>query len=430
MNKLMATAFMTGVFLFLTAGCAASAAAAAVQSGSVSGVESTATAVQTTAPQASGTAQGGAIVLSGSEPHSITSGGSYTVSGTLTDAQLIVNTTDAVALELAGVSIKNSAGAAIAIENAKEVTISLKAGTVNTLEDGGDTEYNAVIFSNDTLIIEGGGELNLTAKQAHGIESDDDIIINGGNININAVKDGIHAKDELTVNGGVINIPSAYEGLESKGTLTINGGEITALCTDDGVNAGTLLTITGGKVYVKSTMGDGIDCNGEIYQSGGTVVTEGAGGAEGGIDCDRNNLTITGGTLVAVGGTGGSVPTQSTSTQYSAVLAGAAANTLLTIQGESGEAISFKAADAYQCIVLSSPLLQKDKTYTVYTSGTVTGGESVGGLVSGGAYSGGTEREAFTASAVVTTQGITVGMGGGKGGGMRGTPPPAAAVGN
>lgn len=375
-------------------------------------------------------ASAGTITLEQGKTETISKGGSYTVSGTITDGQMIVDTTDKVSLEFAGVSITNSNGAALQILNAKEVTLTLKESTENTLTDGGAGEYNAALFSNDTLIIEGDGKLTVTGNQAHAIESDDDVIVNGGQLVLTAVKDGIHANDNITINGGSIEMAEGYEGIESKGDIIINGGSINLLCSDDGINAATDLTINGGEVYAQATIGDAIDSNGTINLKGGTVVAVGGRQPECGIDCDNNGFSVTGGTLIATGASN-STPTEASSTQCSVSLSGVAANTVLRLEDENGAVFTYQAAEAYQSILVSSPLLENGKSYTIYSGGEVTGGTDFHGLYSDASYSGGTQGENFTISAMVTLQGGSTGMGGGGGhmgggggkGMMGGTPP-------
>lgn len=422
MKKTASILISLTVMLFALAGCDANASqggttssAQAGNSGTQSNSDTTTSGSNTvTTPTSYTNAQ--AIVLADEKSKTISAGGTYSVSGKLSDGQLIINTTERVYLELAGVSITNSSGAAIVVEDAKEITITLKAGTENTLTDGGTSDYNATLFSNDTIVLEGEGNLSITGNQGHGIESDDDIIINEGNITITALTDGVHASDNITINGGSISVPSAYEGIESKGDIIINDGDINLLCSDDGLNAATGITINGGNIYTKATKGDAIDSNGAINLIGGTVVAVGAGQPEGGIDCDRNNFTLSGGTLIATGGTN-STPTESTSTQPSVLLAGVAADTIIHLEDASGEVLTFKSEIACQSIVYSSPQLEKGKEYTIYTGGTVTGGSNFNGLYTDASYSGGTKSSSFTTESMVTISGGSTGMGGGGGGG-------------
>lgn len=110
----------------------------------------------------------------------------------------------------------------------------------------------------------------------------------------------------LTISGGDVMVRTAGtngEGIESKGTLNITDGSVMVAAYDDAINASSDLTISGGTVVAVGTNNDGIDTNGNLYIKGGTTVAYGANGAEAGIDADESHaLYITGGSLFAIGG--------------------------------------------------------------------------------------------------------------------------------
>ena len=146
----------------------------------------------------------------------ITAGGNYRLSGTLANGTVQVNTTESVKLTLSGAKITNASGPAIYVANADKVTIVLAEGTTNSLTDGKTYtlgEAKGALFSNDTLKIKGSGALVVTGNAQHGIASDDNIVIEGGNITVSAAVDGLHANNNITVNGGTIKIVKANDGL-------------------------------------------------------------------------------------------------------------------------------------------------------------------------------------------------------------------------
>jgi hypothetical protein len=82
----------------------------------------------------------------------ITAEGTYVLSGSLTDGQVIIDAADAhVTLVLDGVDISSSTGAAIAATAADEVTVITADGSENTLSDtdgyADDAEVNAALYS-------------------------------------------------------------------------------------------------------------------------------------------------------------------------------------------------------------------------------------------------------------------------------------------
>lgn len=186
----------------------------------------------------------------------ITAGGDYLVKGSTDNGQVCVSTAteEKVKVILDGVKIANSTGPAIMIDEAKRCTVELLEGTVSVLRDGAKDKINdGVIFSNDTLRIKGGGELCIYSNNAHGIASDDDVIIEGGTFEINSIKSGIYAHDDITINDGDLTILGGTNGLKSKGTININGGR----CVVSGgtkeekssIYAGGPFNYTGGYVF-------------------------------------------------------------------------------------------------------------------------------------------------------------------------------------
>ena len=129
----------------------------------------------------------------------ITAIGTYNISGTLNNGQIIVDTEDegTVNLVLNGATINNSTSAPIYVRSADKTVITLADGTQNDVTDGAAYTYddaeaeepNAAIFSKDDLTINGGGALTVTANFNDGITSKDDLKITSGVITVNAVND-------------------------------------------------------------------------------------------------------------------------------------------------------------------------------------------------------------------------------------------------
>ena len=129
------------------------------------------------------TSPGSGVIISGSNA-TITSAGTYEVSGTLTAGQIIINTEDegVVKLVLNGADITCSESSAIYIENSPKTTIVLADNTENKLTDAAnytgltaeEDEPNAAVFSKDDLTIEGSGSLTVKANYNNGIQGKDD----------------------------------------------------------------------------------------------------------------------------------------------------------------------------------------------------------------------------------------------------------------
>ncbi len=276
-----------------------------------------------------------------------------------------------------------------------------------------------------------------TGKGGKGISADGTLVINGGTVSVTTTGDqyiydtnndtaakGIKSDGNLTINGGSIKIRTSRteaEGLESKATLTITGGEVDIEAYDDGINATTHIQIDGGNIYCNSTTNDAIDSNGTLTVSGGVVIAAGATRPEAGFDCDNNRFSITGGTLIGLGGSTSS-PTANSSTQRSLIFnASTTGIQVIRIEATSGgkEVLTFKLPKTYSSqmtMLFSSPALTANTGYTIYTGGSILGGSNFHGFYTGATYTKGTAAGTFTtgsAAGAVSTVGTAQGPGGG-----------------
>lgn len=199
----------------------------------------------------------------------ITAAGTYSIKGTLTDGQIIVNAgdNDKVYIILNGVNITYSNNAPIYVKNAKKAIISLADNTENSIKDGekytfedtASDEPNAAIFSKSDLIFIGNGSLKVDGKYKNGIVSKDDLKIQSGNIAVNAVGDGIKGKDSVVVTNGNVIVTSGEDGIKStndedakKGYVLIEGGKINITAKQDGIQAETNVFVKAGDLTINS----------------------------------------------------------------------------------------------------------------------------------------------------------------------------------
>jgi hypothetical protein len=253
----------------------------------------------------------------------ISAAGVYSLSGTLNGGQIEVNTKGKVYLQLSGIDVRSASGPALWIKNAKKVTLVLTAGTANSLADTatGDADA-ATLFSNDSLVVTGGGSLNVAGNNSEGISGDDDIVINSGTIVVTARGDGLAANDDITINGGDVSVTASGDGLDSNGTVHINGGRLVTF--------------------------------------GGTAQ------GEGGIDV-RGGLTISGGTVVAGGNAIAALSTDSRQTSvYVTSSAIQTSGTTVSLKRDGQDVFTFTPAVSYQNVLISSSDLTSGVTYQAY----------------------------------------------------------------
>ena len=378
----------------------------------------------------------------------IASAGYYDVTGTLTDGSLIVDAgkNAKVFLRLNGVTITCSDDAAIRVNQADKVFLTLAEGTENTVTSGENYSEAALadktdgaIFAHDDLTINGSGSLTVTAAYKHGIAANDSLRISGGTITVTAPADTVHVNDSLHITGAAITLSAGDDAIHSDtsvailgGSITVNtccegieapeilieDGAVTVTSTDDGINAcgtetsdGSLpgVTINGGTVTLLNPSGrdaDGIDSNGNIDINGGLVYISLVGdGGNCALDYGSENggaCRINGGTVVACGGSTMLETMSENSAQPSILYAGTtqAAGTEITLQDSSGETLlTYAAPNSFSAVLVSCPEMATGSTYTLTLGDTA---------------------QEIPLTQVATTYGVSGGMEGDRGGKMGG----------
>ncbi|MBR5377334.1 MAG: carbohydrate-binding domain-containing protein, partial [Lachnospiraceae bacterium] len=165
--------------------------------------------------------------------------GVYYISGTLQDGSIVIDNKndENIRLILEGVDLTSKSGSCISVRNAKNVFITLKKGSENSLIC--DDADSAAIDSETDIYFNGEGKLSITAAK-DGITPKDDIGITNGTISVNAGDDGIVGKDSVQIAGGTIKVDAKDDCIKSskdddpeKGFIVIDGGEIT-LSSEEG----------------------------------------------------------------------------------------------------------------------------------------------------------------------------------------------------
>ena len=281
----------------------------------------------------------------------------------------------------------------------------------DTSTDDSDTTVSTKgIKAGNALLIQQGTFVIDSADDA--IHSNYSVTIDGGSFQLSSGDDGIHAEAYLNINGGTTTIAESYEGLEAA-QIHISGGTTQVFSSDDGLNAtggssfelvdGLLvlkdisssdteqtfggrggmfevedncdITISGGNLTVTTSNGDGIDSNGSLNVSGGTVLVFGSSsGGEGALDYTGSS-SISGGTLVALGSSGmaqSMEPDDSHATLMVTWDEVQPAGTRLTLYTQQGEILcSLQSTNSFQTAVIGTDSLSAGQKVSLYTGGTV-----------------------------------------------------------
>ena len=237
---------------------------------------------------------------------SITQAGTYLLSGSLNDGQILIDAPEdaKVKLILNGVSVTRQGHAAIYARSAGKLILSTASGSVNLLASSGDfvqiddKNADAAIFACCDLTLNGEGTLNLSCETGHGLVSKDDLKLKEGTVNVAAAKKGLEGKDSLTVEGGTLSVEAGTKGLvsgkdEETGSILISGGSLSVLSQDDAIHCSGPVTVEGGTLLLSSG-DDGIHADETLTVSGGSLsVSKSYEGLEArGIDIRGGSLYI------------------------------------------------------------------------------------------------------------------------------------------
>jgi hypothetical protein len=221
----------------------------------------------------------------------ITKEGTYHLSGTLTDGQVIVDADgDKVQLVLDNASITNSSSAAIYVKKADKVFLTLADGSANTLATTGefvaidDNNIDAAIFSKSDLTLNGTGSLTIDCAYGHGVVSKDDLRVTTGTYTITAASHALSGKDSVRIAGGTFTLTAGKDGIHSentddteKGFIYIADGTFTIDSTGDGIDASAVVQIDGGDFTI--TAGGGT-ANAASHTGNDDWMTMGRGGGK------------------------------------------------------------------------------------------------------------------------------------------------------
>lgn len=216
----------------------------------------------------------------------ISKGGTYYMTGSASDAQIVVDAgdKDEVTIIMNGVNLTSTTGPAIYEKNADKTIISSANNSINLIDGGtiADTdEEKAAIYATHDLTFKGDGVVAINGDSKDAVYTKDDLKIKSGTVFAKAIKDGLVGHDSVHITDGTVNVSAGDDAIESnqdndenKGLVEITGGDVTvATGTEDGnhgISAERKLVISGGKIAVTSSY-EGMQAN-EIDIDGGETT--------------------------------------------------------------------------------------------------------------------------------------------------------------
>lgn len=207
--------------------------------------------------------EGGGVSIEG-DVITITDEGTYLLSGSLSNGQIIVDAdSKKVRLVMDGVSINCDTSAALYVKQADKVFVTLADKSENQLSNKEDfvaidnNSIDSVIFSKDDLTLNGNGKLEINAAFGHGIVSKDDLRITSGTYQVTAAEHALEGKDRVAILDGTFTLTAGKDGIHSdnsddttKGDVFVQDGTFTIEAEGDGIDAFHILQIENGDFQV------------------------------------------------------------------------------------------------------------------------------------------------------------------------------------
>lgn len=351
----------------------------------------------------------------------ITASGNYTVDGSITDGQILVDipdtTADAddVSLTLHQVTMTSSTGTPCLYTKSAAKTKLTLVGTSSFTDTAAtaNADTSGVLYSDSkfTVTKNSTGTLKVQSSMNIGIYATDNINLNGGSVIVStdvdstSDADAIKSKKRVTVDGASVEVEASADGIKStKQNIEVVSGSVSVKAGNDAMQAATAIDVSGGSVVACGDRGFTLDDGGALNITGGTVLATATDYAFGQTaDGTALNLDYSG------------------STQGIMQLAYAEewkkGNEILVQNGS--DSLSLTPIKKFDYVLLSSSNLDSSSTYQLYTGGTqmthsgsTTGAFQMNGNPTGftavQALSGGsTTEDTVAASLTFTDSGVT-----------------------
>ena len=193
----------------------------------------------------------------------ITSPGTYFLTGKSSDITITIDTSDTVELILSNLFITNTNKEIIKVKNTKELLITLNKKNKLITND------ISTIISEEIINIGGSGSLDIISNDT-GIVSTKDLIIESGKLNITSTKEAIKSDKSIYIFDTNLKIETQEDSIKSKEAILIKNGKFNIKSGEDAIKTNWDLIIDNGKFDIK-TVDDAIKSDNELIINDGNI---------------------------------------------------------------------------------------------------------------------------------------------------------------
>lgn len=218
---------------------------------------------------ANGVTAGAGVTVLGTTA-TVSTAGTYVVSGTCANGRLVVAEKVEAHLIFNGLNLTSTTSAPVSLMKKAKRVITVAAGTVNTLTDAssyslydnadGD-EPNGALFAKSDLTINGTGSLTVTGNCNNGISSKGNLKILNANVSVSANNNAVKGNDSVIIKNASITASSSGDGIKSDrvaddgtptGFVHIENSTLNITANEDGIQADDLLYLAGNTATIKT----------------------------------------------------------------------------------------------------------------------------------------------------------------------------------
>ena len=186
-------------------------------------------------------------------------------------------------VQFAGLTLTNTSGPAVCINNGKRIKVSSKKNTTNKLTGVGTKTYKGALYVNGHGEFQGNGSLYVNSTGYHGIKTGDYMTVKNCSIYVqSAAKDGVSCNEYFQMKSGYLEISgSSDDGIQCE--IDSSTGTATAATDDEHSDEDTGSIYIDGGTLVVTTTETATKCvkgDGNIVVSGGTVTLTAQGAVD------------------------------------------------------------------------------------------------------------------------------------------------------